>query len=515
MGRHAVEAEDMTGAALLRDVRRRLVRVSIVANVWGGTDLAMLTALLTFGAAKPPDPVFCALLNTGVGVAYLVVTLMIGSRWGRRLLDPVEPWMVAGRAPTAEERRHALRLPMWQTVIYGTFWLGGAVLLGLVNLIFVTPGVAAVIFATMSVGGVTTTAVGYLKGERILRPVIACALAEQPPERSVGPGVGARVVTVWVVATGVPLLGIAAIAVTSLAGKGLNQDALLASILFLAGVTIGVGLLATKISARSVAEPLAGMRAALGRIERGDFDARVPVDDGSEIGLLEAGFNRMATGLQEREQLHDLFGRHVGREVAAEALGSDVKLGGEVRDVAVLFIDLVGSTALASRLPPERVVALLNDFFGIVVGVVEAHGGGVNKFEGDAALCVFGAPVARADCAGEALAAARELRARLMDELPLLDWGIAVSAGPCVAGNIGAEARFEYTVIGDPVNEAARLCELAKGRAERLVASDAAVERAGSTEHGRWELGESTLLRGRDAPTRLATLAVDERAPAA
>jgi adenylate cyclase len=115
--------------------------------------------------------------------------------------------------------------------------------------------------------------------------------------------------------------------------------------------------------------------------------------------------------------------------------------------------------------------------------------------------------VALDDPAGSALAAARELRARLLDELPQVDAAVGVSAGAAVAGNVGAEARFEYTVIGDPVNEAARLCELAKLRPERVIAADAAVERADPRESARWAFGEATVLRGRDAPTRIATTA--------
>jgi adenylate cyclase len=141
-----------------------------------------------------------------------------------------------------------------------------------------------------------------------------------------------------------------------------------------------------------------------------------------------------------------------------------------------------------------------------VVETVERNGGWVNKFEGDAALCVFGAPTARDDPAGDSLAAARELRDRLSSELSELDAGIGVSAGAAVAGNIGAEQRFEYTVIGDPVNEAARLCELAKKRPERVLASDAALERSGEQEGAHWSLGEEVELRGRAGPTRLATV---------
>jgi adenylate cyclase len=143
------------------------------------------------------------------------------------------------------------------------------------------------------------------------------------------------------------------------------------------------------------------------------------------------------------------------------------------------------------------VVSLLNGFFRVVVDVVEAHGGAVNKFQGDAALCVFwGARVSGAACG-------RRPRCRS---------GAAPAArhrGWAVAGNVGGEARFEYTVIGDPVNEAARLCELAKARPQRVLASQAALEQAGPPEDGRWRLGESVTLRGRQAPTRLAT--VEER----
>ena len=129
-------------------------------------------------------------------------------------------------------------------------------------------------------------------------------------------------------------------------------------------------------------------------------------------------------------------------------------------------------------MPPSEVVRLLNKFFRVVVEAVEHEGGLVNKFQGDAALCVFGAPAASDDPAGQALRAARTLARRLEREVPEIGFGIGVSAGRAVAGNVGAERRFEYTVIGDPVNEAARLCPLAKERPERVVASDAALQRA-------------------------------------
>ena len=124
----------------------------------------------------------------------------------------------------------------------------------------------------------------------------------------------------------------------------------------------------------------------------------------------------------------------------------------------------------------------------------------VNKFEGDAALCVFGAPVPQRDHAARALACARKLRERI----DALDAAIGVSCGTVVAGNVGAEARFEYTVIGDPVNEAARLTELAKQHDERLLASGGAVDAAGGDEALRWTPDGEVTLRGRECPTRIA-----------
>jgi adenylate cyclase len=213
----------------------------------------------------------------------------------------------------------------------------------------------------------------------------------------------------------------------------------------------------------------------------------------------------MAEGLRERARIRDLFGRHVGEEVARAALRDRTRLGGEEREIGAVFVDLTGSTSLALAMPPTEVVRLLNRFFRVVIEVVESEAGFVNKFEGDAALCVFGAPVAGEDPAGRALCAARTLAERLDREVPEVGYGIGVSAGKAVAGNVGSEQRFEYTVIGDPVNEAARLSDLAKERDERVIASDAALSRAGESEQDVWEHGERTILRGRVDATILAS----------
>jgi adenylate cyclase len=164
---------------------------------------------------------------------------------------------------------------------------------------------------------------------------------------------------------------------------------------------------------------------------------------------------------------------------------------------------MVGSTATAAERPPTEVVSLLNEFFRIVVDVIDRHHGFVNKFVGDAALAIFGAPLDRPDAPTAALAAARELR-EVLREVPGLDIGIGVSAGLAVAGNIGAANRFEYTVIGDPVNEASRLTELAKDQPGRVLASGSALYFADESEQDFWDTGDEVQLRGRRRKTRLA-----------
>jgi class 3 adenylate cyclase len=111
---------------------------------------------------------------------------------------------------------------------------------------------------------------------------------------------------------------------------------------------------------------------------------------GPKIGRLQSGFNRMVAGFAERERLRDLFGRHVGTNVARHAIEEGASLTGDVQEAAILFVDLVGSTQLASTHPPQQVAKVLNEFFRIVVDAVDERDGLINKSEGDAALAVFG-----------------------------------------------------------------------------------------------------------------------------
>jgi adenylate cyclase len=491
-------AEDVE--ALIERTRRTFSITITLANVIGAA--IVFVFLLVILPVRGGPPVRSLLeVNVPVGIAFLALACWLGPRFGRAIADRNLAWLRQGRAPSPEEQRRVLRSPIRQLVVPGTLWALAAVVFGLINLPL-SDEVASRMVTAMVMGGLSTCAASYLLGERVLRPVTARALASGAPAKPVVPGVMARTVLTWALASGVPIVGIAMVASGVLVGDTPRSDATMWSVIFLSVVAILFGAAAIAVAARSIAEPIRSVREGLRRVEQGDLDVDIPVWDASEVGLLQAGFNRMGAGLREREQLQDLFGRYVGEDVARRALDAGVELGGEVREAAVLFVDVIGSTKLAAEAPPEEVVNRLNAFFGLVLGVVREHDGWVNKFEGDAALCVFGVPTESDDPAGSALAAARELADRLRAESPL-EAGVGVSFGEVVAGNVGAAERFEYTVIGDPVNEAARLTERAKGLEPHVVASEAAVRRASADEAARWEPAGELTLRGRSAPTRL------------
>jgi adenylate cyclase len=494
-------------AKTVRRAYRQLDMVGWLSNGLGGLTIFLFTTLLVPQTISD-DQYDTLLLRSAIVFGVVFVVLMpLGRHLSTVRFRETTAWLAEGRPATERERELVLRFPVRYARIAGTLWAIGGVVLAVCNATVAIGPAIAVAIAT-ALGGGMAHALQYLFSERIMRPISAYALAGggPPPDVKVA-GIGTRLAMAWTLATAVPLLGVLVLGVAKLKGADFDEDQLVGAILFLVLAALAVGFVATLVAARSVVDPVSAVGRALERVEGGDFDTQVAVDDGSEVGLLQAGFNRMATGLAERERMRDLFGRHVGADVARAALDGDMHLGGEVRDVGVLFLDIVGSTTLAAERPPEEVVGLLNDFFAIVVAVTEAHHGLVNKFEGDAALCVFGAPTSCDDPAGDALGAGRELRERLRAEVPDVDYGIGVSFGKAVAGNVGAERRFEYTVIGDPVNEGARLCELAKKEPERLLASEAALTSAGEEEARHWALGEAVTLRGRPMATRLATVA--------
>ena len=487
------------------DNRRRIAR-RVVGHLQVFVPLTNLVGSLLvfayFGWAFPPVDERGAFgttsVNAIVGAIYFILVAIVSNRRSKWAEKPLVRWQADDSPPTDVERGEVLSIPKQMAKISAQNWAGAIPLFFVLNLDY-SLQLAFEVAGAIVLAGLATSAAAYLVAERLSRPALGYVLdpSEPVPTRSLG--VAPRIVLTWALLSGIPLIAIALIPIGRVPS---DPQALVPPIAFVVGVALVIGLLGMKAVAHAISNPIRELRRALDDVGEGRTDVVVDVNDASEIGRLQAGFNAMVEGLRERERLRDLFGKQVGDDVAREALERGVTLGGQQRTVSALFVDVVGSTALAGRERPERVVELLNGFFQLVVEVTAKHGGLVNKFEGDGAVCVFGAPVERDDFASSALAAARELRTRLEESSPL-DAAIGVSCGIAVAGHVGAEERYEYTVIGDPVNEASRLCELAKNRAGRTLASASIVNQAGD-EQRHWEIDGEVRLRGRSEPTRLA-----------
>jgi len=432
----------------------------------------------------------------------VAISAAVGSVAGVLIMVPSFRWYAEGADPSPAQQRSAGRIAARQTVVQFGIWMTGGTVLALVNL-RAGGGVAYVIGAAILFGGATTACIGYLLTQRTLRPILAASMKTATATGEM-PGVLARLMITWVLFSALPTTGIALIVLAGSNGWFVQKSAPIETpILVLAVTSLLLGVRAMVLVARSISDPVREVVVAMSEVELGHAGVPVEVYEPSEVGRLQIGFNRMMAGLQERERLRDLFGRHVGADVARYALQQGAALSGDVREVAVLFVDLVGSTTIVACRAPEEVAEILNDFFRIVVAAVDKRHGLINKFEGDAVLAVFGAPLEIEEPASAALATARMLGEELR-KLPLVDFGIGVSAGAVFAGNIGAENRYEYTVIGDAVNEAARLADLAKEWDFRILVSAKAITRAGVTEQRRWVMRGSTALRGRTELTELA-----------
>ncbi|GAA4482683.1 adenylate/guanylate cyclase domain-containing protein [Rhodococcus olei] len=435
---------------------------------------------------------------------YLALAGVVSLGAAALMLRSVIRWQLRGGPPTRSEQMAALHAPLRQAIVHLILWIIGGILFVILTMSDM-PELAVAVIVTVCMAATTTFGFTYMLGERILRPVAARALSEGRFDRTLAPGVGTRMAMTWGLGTLMPVIGIILLCATQLSTElQFSTDSLAIAVLLLSVMTITTAFVLSMLTASQVSDPIRQLRRAIERVQRGATDVQVEVFDGSEIGRLQVGFNRMMQDSAERRVLRELFGQHVGEDVARRALQFGTELGGETRFVAVLFVDMVGSTGAAAERPPGEVVSLLNEFFRVVVDVVDRHHGFVNKFMGDAALAIFGAPLDRPDAPTAALAAARELRFAL-DGITGLDIGIGVSAGLAVAGNIGAAERFEYTVIGDPVNEASRLTELAKIHPSRVLASTSALYFADEEEQSAWELGDQVQLRGRNRVTHLAS----------
>jgi class 3 adenylate cyclase len=253
--------------------------------------------------------------------------------------------------------------------------------------------------------------------------------------------------------------------------------------------------------------PIRDLAEGTERVAAGDYSRRLPVVQDDDLGALAGSFNRMQAGLAERQRLQAAFGTYVDPVLAARLLeqGDDV-FTGERREVTVMFVDVRDFTPFAEANTAEDTVSRLNALFEIVVPAVVDAGGHVNKFLGDGALAVFGAPNDLAHHADAAVNAAvliqRLVAERFGGELRI---GIGINTGKVIAGTIGGGSKLEFTLIGDAVNVAARVEQLTKTTGDVILLTQQTVDAMSSRLSWLTDRGPHAL-KGKSAAIQVSGL---------
>lgn len=236
---------------------------------------------------------------------------------------------------------------------------------------------------------------------------------------------------------------------------------------------------------------------------------------GLVAGLLARQIKRQVEGslrtVLERDRAVRIFGQYVSPQIAEKLLNQPVELGGELRNVCVMFLDIRDFSSYAAGARPEAVMAYLNTLFEFMIDVVNTHQGIVNKFLGDGFMAVFGAPIDDAEQCVHAVGASREILERLdrlnaTGKIHPTRVGIGLHMGEAVTGNVGSNERKEYTIIGDVVNLASRLEQATKELKARLLISEE-VRRSLDTAMSDIEDLGPVELKGQPNPTRVFKVA--------
>ncbi|MBN2441774.1 MAG: HAMP domain-containing protein, partial [Spirochaetales bacterium] len=232
---------------------------------------------------------------------------------------------------------------------------------------------------------------------------------------------------------------------------------------------------------KKLTKPIIMLLGATKKIKNGDYNVRIRAASRDEIGELTNAFVEMGKGLEEREKIKSTFGKFVNPEIVERLTKSEeLKLGGERKNVAIMFTDIRDFTSISEDLEPEEVVEFLNAYLTEMVGCVDRTGGLVDKFIGDAIMAEWGILVSRGNDTENAINSALMMRKALLEfnrvradkNKPLIKMGCGINTGPVLAGQIGSEDRMEITVIGDAVNLASRIEALNKPFGTDIIISD-------------------------------------------
>lgn len=279
--------------------------------------------------------------------------------------------------------------------------------------------------------------------------------------------------------------------------------------IYIAGRILSGALFVIFLFSITLTAPIEKLAAMTSKVAAGDFTVKADFHSGDEVAELGLAFNHMIEGLQERDKVKSMFSKFHGSSVAEDLMKGDLALGGSKKMVTVFFSDIRGFTKFSEGHTPEQVVEMLNEYFQIMVRIINMNGGIVDKFIGDAIMAVWGAPNGTERDAQNAVRACVEMRLALeklnetrsgRGQVPIMI-GMGLHKGEAISGTIGSDERMEYTVIGDTVNQASRIEAATKAFGTDLLLSD---ELAGAVgEEFILEEAGSVEVKGKSEPLRL------------
>ncbi len=276
-------------------------------------------------------------------------------------------------------------------------------------------------------------------------------------------------------ALGVTTIAMVPDAVILEAARAVKREAI-----YTAGQIVSVALFFIFLFSITMTAPIESLAELANQVATGNFNVKASVRSRDEVGQLGEAFNHMIEGLIERDKVKTMFSKFHGSSVADDLLKGDLQLGGSKKLVTVFFSDIRDFTKFSEGHTPEQVVEMLNEYFQIMVKIINNHGGIVDKFIGDAIMAVWGAPQGTERDSQNAVKACLEMRLALAklnesraerDKVPI-KIGMGLHRGEAISGTIGSEERMEYTVIGDTVNQASRIEASTKAFGTDLLLSD-------------------------------------------
>jgi adenylate cyclase len=281
---------------------------------------------------------------------------------------------------------------------------------------------------------------------------------------------------------------------------------------FILGVILSISFFLSVVFSQTISSNLEKLTALAYKVAAGDFafKATAEIRSKDEIGILAHAFDDMTEGLRERDKIKGMFTKFHGTTITEELLSQEDMRKGKQCEAVVFFSDIRGFTDFSNERSPEEVVSMLNSYFEVMVGIINRHGGVVDKFVGDAIMAIWGAPNGTPEDCKKAVEACLEMRralevfneARIQSGEAPIRMGMGLHAGPVVAGTVGSSERLEYTVIGDTVNTASRIEAATKSHGTDLLISEEVLLRLDDQYLVR--AAGSTVVKGKTKPLRLA-----------